>query len=195
MRSSRIKKNSGRSGIDIKRTEHDFWFHKRRLCRHMIHLSCVGCWLLMTILPLGGLLVWLLGVVIRHVTLFTIEKTLVGGISGTSLQWIVVGCSLACCLLAALLLILLALLELITLRVLTMIQLTGWPLVPLLESLLRAGVWMSVASRGLSLKPLLLGLHFLALIVNHNSAIHECLEVGVCIGHKLELETIIQTLK
>ena len=86
MRSSRIKKNSGRSGIDIEHTEHDFWFRKRHLCRHMIHLSRVGYWLLMTILPLWGLLVWLLGAVIRHVTLFTIEKTLVGGISGTSLH-------------------------------------------------------------------------------------------------------------
>jgi len=62
-------------------------------------------------------------------------------------------------------------------------------------ALLRIGAWTSIASRGLSLNPPLLSLHLLALIVNHNSVIHERLEVGVCIGHKLELETIIQTLK
>ena len=54
---------------------------------------------------------------------------------------------------------------------------------------------MSITSRGLALKPPLLGLHLLALVVNNNSAIHQRFEIGVCIGHKLELQTIIQTLE
>jgi hypothetical protein len=99
------------------------------------------------------------------------------------------------CLLIALLLILLTLLEMITLRVLTMVPLTQRPLVPLLIALLKASVLTSIASRGLSLKPLPFSIHLLALTVNHNSAIHERLEVGVCIGHQLKLETIIQTLQ
>ena len=72
-----------------------------------------------------------------------------------------------------------------------MVPLIWWSLVPLLKGLLRVGVWTSVASRGLPLKPPLLGFHLLALIVNHNSAVHKHLEIGVCIGHKLELQTVI----
>jgi hypothetical protein len=97
-------------------------------------------------------------------------------------------------LLIALLLILLTLLELITLRVLTMVPLTQWPMVPLLIALLKASALTSITSKGLSLKPLPFSIHLLVLIVNHNSVIHKHLEVGVCIGHQLELETIIQTL-
>ena len=52
----------------------------------MIHLSCVGCWLLITILPSGVLLVRLLRAIIRQVTLFTTAKTLVGCARGTSLH-------------------------------------------------------------------------------------------------------------
>ena len=140
MRSSRIKKNSGRSGIDIKRTKHDFWLCKRRLYRHMIHISRVGCWLLMTILPPWGLLVWLLRAVIRQVTLFSTTETLVGSARGTCLHGSVVRRSLVWCLWTTLLLILLMLLELVELRVLTMIPLIGWSLVSLLEALLRIGV-------------------------------------------------------
>ena len=128
MRSFRIKKNSGRGCVDIERTEHDFWFHKRRLCRHMIHLSCVGCWLLIAILPLGGLLVGLLRAIIRHVTFFTTIETLVEGARGASLHRSVVGCSLSWCLLTTLLLRMLVtilLLVLVGLGVLTMIALIG----------------------------------------------------------------------
>ena len=74
MQSSIIEENSGRSWVDIERTEHDFRFHKCHLYRHMIHLSCVGCWLLITILPLWGLLVWLLRTIISQVTLFSIPQ-------------------------------------------------------------------------------------------------------------------------
>ena len=76
-----------------------------------------------------------------------------------------------------------------------MIPLIGWSLVPLLEALLRVGARTSIASRGLSLKSPLLGLHLFVLIVNNNCAIHHHLKIGVCIGHKLELQTITQTLE
>ena len=76
-----------------------------------------------------------------------------------------------------------------------MIPLIEWSLVPLLEALLRIGVQTGITPRGLSLNPPLPGLHLFALIVNNNSAIHQHLEIGVCIGHKLELQTIIQTLE
>ena len=76
-----------------------------------------------------------------------------------------------------------------------MIPLIGWSLVPLLEAFLRVGVQTSIASRGLSLKPPLLHLHLFALVVNNNSMIHQHQKVEVCIGHKLELHTIIQTLE
>jgi len=102
------------------------------------------------------------------------------------------------CLLTTLLLrtlIAILLLVLVALRVLTMIPLIGWSLVPLLKTLLRVGVRTSIASKGLSLKPPLLGLHLFALIVNNNSAIHQGLEIRLCIGHKMELQTIIQTFE
>ena len=76
-----------------------------------------------------------------------------------------------------------------------MIPLIVWSLVPLLEALLRVGAWMSITPRGLSLKPPLISLNLFALIVNNNSAIHQRLKIEVCIGHKLELQTIIQTLE
>ena len=66
---------------------------------------------------------------------------------------------------------------------------------PLLETLLQIGEPTSITPRGLSLKPPLLSLHLFALFVNNNSVIHQRLEIGVCIGHKLELQTIIQTLE
>ena len=144
----------------------------------------------MTILPLWGLLVWLLRVVIRQVTLFTTIETLVGSARGTGLHGSVVRRSLSWCLLATLLLgMLIAILLLVwwMLLVLDAIPLIRWSLVPLLEALLRISTWTSIASRGLSLKPPLLGLHLFALIINNNCAIHQCLEIGVCIGHKLEL--------
>ena len=76
-----------------------------------------------------------------------------------------------------------------------MIPLIRWSLVPLLEALLRIGVRTGIIPRGLSLKPPLLGLHLLALVVNNNGMIHQRLKIGVCIGHKLELQTIIHTLE
>jgi len=84
-------------------------------------------------------------------------------------------------------LIAILLLVLVALGVLTMIPLIGWSLEPLLEALLRVGARMGIASKGLSLKDPLLSLHFFAVIVNNNGAIHQRLEIGVCIGHKLEL--------
>ena len=75
------------------------------------------------------------------------------------------------------------------------VPLIRWPLVPLLEALLWVGALASVASRGLSLKPPLLSFHLLALIINHDSVIHKCLEVGVGVGHKLKLETIVQSFE
>ena len=83
----------------------------------------------------------------------------------------------------------------VALSVLTTIPLIRWSLVPLLEALLRVGAWMSITPRGLSLKPPLLSLHLFALVVNNNSMIHQRLEIGVCIGYKLDLQTIIQTLE
>ena len=65
-----------------------------------------------------------------------------------------------------------ALLVQVALRVLNMIPLIGWSLKHLLEALLRIGVWTGITSRGLSLKPPLLGLHLLALVVDNNSVIH-----------------------
>ena len=131
-------------------------------------------------------------------TLFTIAKTLVGSARGTSLHGSVVGRSLSWCLLTTLLLkalIAILLLILVALRVLTMIPLIRWSLEPLLEALLKVGARTGITSRGLSLKPPLLGLHLFELIVNNNDTIHQRLKIGVCIGHKLELQTIIQTLE
>ena len=70
----------------------------------MIHLAYVGRWLMITILPLWGLLVWLLRAIIRQVTLFSIAETLVGSARGTSFHGGVVRRSLVWCLLATLLL-------------------------------------------------------------------------------------------
>ena len=123
-------------------------------------------------------------------TLFSTTETLVGSARGTGLHGSVVRRFLSWCLLTTLLLgTLIAILMLVrvALRVLTTIPLIGWSLIPLLEALLRVGAWMSIASRGLSLKPPLLSLHLFALIVNNNGVIHQCLKIGVCIGHKLEL--------
>jgi len=129
---------------------------------------------------------------------FSTTIAYVGGARCTALQKSIIGILLACRLIAILLLGALIAILLLILRmmlVLIMIPLTRWPLVPLLETLLRVGAQTSMTSNDLSLNPPLFGLHFLALIVNYKSVIHERLEVGVCIGHKLELETIIQTLK
>ena len=125
-------------------------------------------------------------------------ETLAGSARGTSLHRSIVRRSLSWCLLTTLLLrtlIAILLLVLVVLRVLTTIPLMGWSLVLLLEALLRIGARTSIAPRCLSLKPPLLGLHVLALIANNNSVIHQHLKIGICIGHKLELQTIIQTVE
>ena len=122
----------------------------------------------------------------------------VGGARCTGLHGSVVRHSLSWCLLATLLLgelIHILLLVRRTLLVLVPIPLIRWSLVPLLEALLRIGVRMGITPRGLSLKPPLLSLHLFAPIINNNRAIHQHLEIGVCIGHKLELQTIIQTIE
>ena len=140
------------------------------------------CWLLVAVLPLRGLLVGLLRAIVREVTFFATTETLARGARGTSLHRSVVGRFLSWCLLTTLLLrtlIGILLLVLVALRILTTIPLTGWSLKPLLEALLRIGTWTSIAPRGLSLKPPLLGLHLLALVVNNYSAIHQRLKVGV----------------
>ena len=116
--------------------------------------------------------------------------TYVGGARCASLHGNVVGCSLSWCLLTTLLLgtlVVILLLVWVALRILTMIPLTRWSLEPLLEALLRVGAQMGIISKGMSLKPSLLGLHLFPLIVNNNGVIHSCLKIGVCIGHKLEL--------
>ena len=148
------------------------------------------------VLTLRCMLILFMRAVIRHVPFFSTTKAFVGGVRGTSFHGSRIGVPLTWHLLTTLLLTLLSLmLKLIALRVWSTVPLIRWPLVPLLGALWRIVALTSVAFRGLSLKPLPFSIHLLALIVNHNSVIHERLEVGVCIGHKLELETIIQTLK
>ena len=144
---------------------------------------------MVAILPLGSLLVGLLRTVIRQVTFFTTTETLAGSARGTSLHNSIVMRSLSWCRLTTLLLVLVAL------GVLTTIPLIGWSLEPLLETLLRIGARTGITSRGLSLKPPLLGLHFSALIVNNNSVIHQRLNIRVCVGHKLELQAIIKSFE
>jgi len=89
-----------------------------------------------------------------------------------SLSWCLLTTLLLGTLIVIRLLIRWMLLVRVVLRVLTMIPLIRWSLEPLLEALLRVGAWTSVASRGLSLKPSLLGFHLLVLIVNHNSTVY-----------------------
>ena len=165
----------------------------------MIHLSCVGCWLLrrsllITMLTLRCWLFLIPGAMVSTIPNFSIMIAYVGGARCTSLHGSVVRCSLFWCLLTTLLLgTLIDILLLVrwTLLVWVVIPLIRWSMVPLLETLLRISARMSVASRGLSLKPPLLSLHLFSLIVNHNSAVHQHLEIRVCIGHKLELQTVI----
>ena len=103
----------------------------------MVHFSRVGCWLLIAVLPLGGLLVGLLRAIIRQVPFFTTTEALAGSARGTSLHGSVVRRSLLWCLLTTLLLrTLIAILLLVrwTLLVLVVIPLIRWSLVPLLEA-------------------------------------------------------------
>ena len=74
-------------------------------------------------LLLGGLLVWLLRAIVRHVSIFSIMETLVGDVRSIGLHRGGIGVPLTWCLLITLLLVLLALLKLVALRVRTMIPL------------------------------------------------------------------------
>jgi hypothetical protein len=56
-----------------------------------------------------------------------------------------------------------------------------------LITLLKTSTWTSVATRGLSLKPFPLGIHLLALVIHHDSAVYKCLKIGIGIGHQLQL--------
>jgi hypothetical protein len=176
--------------MDIKRTKHNFRFLRCCLLRYMIHPSSVRRRLLMTALPLGGLLVGLLKAIVRQMTLFTTSKTPIGGIRNTSLHGSVVGRALTLRLIPILLLRVLVdilglvqgtLQDLIMCRELSRIPLTRW--VPLLITLLETSTLTSVATRGLSLKPFSLSIHLLALVVHHNGAIHKRLEIGIGTGH------------
>ena len=122
----------------------------------------------------------------------------IGGVGCTALHGSVAGIPLTWSLIAVMLLralVAILLLVLRTLLIQVVVPLIRQPLVPLLEALWRVVALMSVASRGLSQKPPILSFHLLALIINHNSAIHKCLKVGVGVGHQLQVETIIQTLE
>jgi hypothetical protein len=167
MWSSRIKKNSGKNGLDIERTEHDLWFHFCRLCGHMVHLPSVG-WpcvhLLVAILPLEVLLIWLIWTVIRHVPLFPTTETLVWSVGSTILHRSGIRIPWTWCMLTTLLLergVLLKMLALVsllhrimrTLRVWSTIPLTNWPLEPMLKTLLCIRALMCIAPRALSLHP------------------------------------------
>jgi hypothetical protein len=57
----------------------------------------------------------------------------------------------------------------------------------LLITLLKTSTRTSVTIRSLSLKPFPLGIHLLALVVHHDSAVHKRLKVGISIGHQLQL--------
>ena len=84
------------SGIDIKCTEHDFWFRKRRLGRHMVHLSYVGCGLLrrsllITLLTLGCLLILLLGAMISIMPNFSTTIAYVGVLGALVFMGVLLG--------------------------------------------------------------------------------------------------------
>jgi hypothetical protein len=146
-----------------------------------------------TTLPLWSLLVDLLRAIVGQVTFFPTSKTLIGGIGSTGLHWIIIGRTLALRLIPTLLRrALVAILrlewgtlwELIVERDLTTIPLTRRR--PLLITLLETSTRTCVTSRSLSLKPFPLGIHFLALVVHHASAVHKRLKIGISIGHQLQ---------
>jgi hypothetical protein len=80
--------------MDIKRTEHYFWFLCCCLLRHMVHLPSVGWpWvhlLVAIILTLRGLLTLLLGAMISIMSNFSTAKACVGGARRTGLHGSVV---------------------------------------------------------------------------------------------------------
>jgi hypothetical protein len=180
--------------MDIERTKHNFWFLHCCFLRQVVHPSSVRRKLLVTTLPLGSLLVGLLRAIVRQVTFFPTSKTPIGGIGNTSLHGSIIGraptLSLIPTLLRRALVAILrlewgTLRELIAERDLTMIPLTRRR--PLLITLLETSTWASVTTGGLSLKPFPLGIHLLALVIHHDSAVHKHLKIGISIGHQLQL--------
>jgi len=180
--------------MDIERTKHNFWFLHCGFLGQVIHPSSIRCRLLVTTLPLWSLLVDLLRAVIGQVTFFSISETLVGGIGSTGLHWSIIGRTLALRLIPILLrraLVTILRLEWGTLReLIAKRDLTAIPLTrrrPLLITLLETSTRTSVTIRSLSLKPFPLGIHLLALVVHHDSAVHKRLKIRISIGHQLQL--------
>jgi hypothetical protein len=180
--------------MDIERTMHNFRFLHCCFLRQVVHPSSVRRRLLVTTLPLGSLLVGLLRAIVRQVTFFSTSKIPVRGIGNTSLHESIVGRALTLSLIPTLLrraLVVILWLEWGTLRKLiakgdlTTIPLTRWR--PLLIILLETSTLTSVATEGLSLKPFPLGIHLLALVIHHNSAVHKRLKIRIGIGHQLQL--------
>jgi len=129
----------------------------------MVHPSSVR-WrlvplLLVAILTLWCLLILFLRAIIRHMTLFATTETFVRSVEHTGLHRGCIGVPLMWCLLTTLLLVLLTLLELVALWVWSMVPPIRWSLVPLLETLLWVWMLARATSRGLSLKPPLLGFY------------------------------------
>ena len=149
---------------------------------------------MIAILILRRLLILLSRTMISIMSKFSTTIAYIGGAGCTALHGSVAGIPLTWNLIVVLLLralVAILLLVLRTLLIQVVIPLIRRPLVPLLEALWRVVALTSVASRGLFQKPHIISSHLLTLIINHNSAIHKCLEVGVGVGHQLQLETII----
>jgi hypothetical protein len=56
-----------------------------------------------------------------------------------------------------------------------------------LITLLETSTRTSVTTRSLSLKLFPLGIHLLALVIHHDSAVHKCLKIEISIGNQLQL--------
>jgi hypothetical protein len=145
-------------------------------------------------LPLGSLLVGLLRATVRQMTFFPTSKTPVRGIGNTSLHGSIIGRALMRSLIPTLLRrawVAILRLEWGTLRkLIAKRDLTTIPLTrrrPLLITLLETSTRTSVTTEGLSLKSFLLGIHLLALVIHHDSAVHKRLKIGISIGHQLQL--------
>jgi hypothetical protein len=180
--------------MDIERTKHNFRFFHCCFLRQVVHPSSVRCRLLVTTLPLESLLVRLLKAIVRQVAFFPTSKTSIGGIGSTSLHGSIIGRTLTLRLIPTVLQrALVAILrlewgtlrELIAERDLTMIPLTKRR--PLLITLLETSTRTCVTTRSLSLKSFPLGIHLLALVIHHDSAVHKRLKIGISIRHQLQL--------
>ena len=193
MRSSRVKKNISGDRVDVERTHHNLWCSNHSLRRHMVHSSSVVRGLLVAILLLRCLLIWLLGAMVSIVSHISTPETPIGSTRCTALHRGAVGRSLAWSLIAHLLRCMLVPILLFVLRALwklTTVPLTDWTLIPLLIIIARAGV----ASGGLSLH-LSLPVPLQSHIVKHNSAIHQLLEISICVTSQLQPEIIVNSLE